>query len=188
MELRPDPPQPGSAERIARSAVVVFLVLASALLVFALGFGLREITTDNKTTTTTAAAPRAAASNAVTSKGGSVGAAVIDEIVNVLKDQYVDRKALDADALKDAAISGIIQSLNDRETNYISPDDLKAGALQLSSTYQGIGASVSGRSGAIQIVAPFRDSPAEARSAIQEFDTIPSPLFDQFHSTDWGLL
>ena len=163
MEARPSTPQPGSGERAARSAVVAFLVLASLVLTFALGFGLKELTTDDKQPVAAALAGGATAPRVASANGQpSVGAAIIDEIVNVLKTNYVDRKTIDPNVLKDAAISGIIQSLNDRETNYISPQDLKQGALALESTYQGIGATVSERTNAVQIVAPFRDSPAAA--------------------------
>jgi carboxyl-terminal processing protease len=98
-------------------------------------------------------------------------AALIDEIVNILESQYVDRNELNTGDLTDAAIQGLIASLNDRETSYISPEDLRAGALQLNATYQGIGASVSDRTGEIRIVAPFRDSPAE-QAGIRAGDTI----------------
>ena len=125
---------------------MVFLALASLLLTFALGYGLKEITTDEKTTVTTAAAPRANGNSSQAASADSVGAAVIDEIVNVLKDKYVDRKTLDTAVLKAAAIGGIITALNDRETHYISPAELKSQSLSLEATYQGIGATVSSRS------------------------------------------
>jgi len=151
-----DQVQPGTAERAARWGVLVFLMLASVTLAFGLGFGVRELTTDDKP---------ASSSATRTGQNGTaidtIGAAVINEIASILQSQYVDRKSLDPEALKQAAISGMIASLNDRETNYISPQDLKGGALDLAGSYQGIGASVSARSGQITIVAPFRDSPAE---------------------------
>lgn len=157
MEMPAPISQPGGAERAARTSVIILLALASLVLVFGLGFGLSELRSDDKPANTAPAAttvPR-------TANGSSVGAAAINEITSILQQQYVDRKNLDPDDLKDAAIRGMIASLNDRETNYISPEDLKAGALQLNSTYQGIGASVDDRSGSVRIVAPFRDSPAE---------------------------
>ena len=78
----------------------------------------------------------------------------------MLKNNYVDKSTLNADAIKQAAINGVIASLNDPHTTYLSPDDLKAGALNLNSTYQGIGASVATDNGQLQVT-PFRDSPAQ---------------------------
>jgi carboxyl-terminal processing protease len=161
MEAPREVSPPTGAEKTARWAVLAFLGIATLLLAFGFGF----FVSDRGKESAAAPSRRVSADENGTSSGGStsasVGAAVIDEIVDVLKTQYVDRKELDEEALTEAAIAGIIQSLNDRETSYITPADLKAGALNLNSTYQGIGASVSDSTGAIQIVAPFRDSPAE---------------------------
>ncbi len=167
MEMLSQPPQPSSAERAARMAAVGFLLLALVTLAFALGWGVQELRSDD-------AAPPAGVRPATAqpdANTASLGAAIIDEIVGILESQYVDRKTIDPEALKDAAINGMITSLNDRETHYISPSDLKSSNLQLASTYEGIGASVSDRTGQIQIVAPFRDSPAE-QAGIKSGDII----------------
>ncbi|MES4792082.1 MAG: hypothetical protein C4321_03035, partial [Chloroflexota bacterium] len=92
-------------------------------------------------------------------------------IVELLETRYVDKAALDPETLRQAAIDGVIRSLNDSHTEYLTPAELKAGALDLSSSYDGIGATVSDRSGAITIVAPFRDSPAE-KAGIRPGDII----------------
>ncbi|MGD9932938.1 MAG: S41 family peptidase [Dehalococcoidia bacterium] len=157
---------PGTGEHAARVMVIVFLALATLTLVFALGFGVRELTDDDAGNSSRVNAP--GDSNGATAASS---AAFIDEIVDLLGSQYVDRKLLNADDLRDAAVRGIISSLNDRETSYIPPEDLKGGALGLNSSYQGIGASVSDSSGEIRIVAPFRDSPAE-QAGIRAGDTI----------------
>jgi carboxyl-terminal processing protease len=158
---------PGAGERFARIAVIAFLALSTLTLAFALGFGLREFT-DDDAPKQTVVAPGDPAQEAA-----EQSASLIDEIVNILETQYVDRDEINPSDLNDAAIRGLIESLNDRETSYISPADLQAGALQLDATYQGIGASVSDRSGEIRIVAPFRDSPAEA-AGIRAGDAILS--------------
>ncbi len=156
---------PGTGEHVARVMVIVFLALATLMLAFALGFGVRELTDDSGGSASPAGA-----------SGGPNGvaapnAAFIDEIVQLLESQYVDRKLLNTDDLLDAAVNGVITSLNDRETHYIPPEDLKGGALALDSSYQGIGASVSDSAGEIRIVAPFRDSPAE-QAGIRSGDAI----------------
>jgi carboxyl-terminal processing protease len=165
MEIPARQDAPGAGERFARVAVVVFLALSTLTLAFALGFGLREFTDDD-----TPAAP--AASTGDPERDAAIeSAGLIDEIVNILETRYVDRDELSGEELTEAAIQGMIASLNDRETSYISPADLRAGALDLNATYQGIGASVSDRSGEIRIVAPFRDSPAEV-AGIRSGDAI----------------
>lgn len=152
-------------ERFARSAVIVFLLLAMVTLAFGLAWGIQDLRQDD------APSGPAGSLSADTRSGDSVGAAVIDEIVDLLKSQYVDKSVLDEDSLRQAAIQGIITALNDTHTEYLTPAELKSGALQLDSSYDGIGASVSDSTGAITIVTPFRDSPAE-KAGIRLGDTV----------------
>lgn len=122
-------------------------MLAVITLAFGLGWGVNDLTSSSSNT-------GANASQDV------VGASIINEIYDVLKSSYVDKSTLNADAIKQAAINGVIASLNDPHTTYLSPEDLQAGALNLDSTYQGIGASVATNNGQLQVT-PFRDSPAQ---------------------------
>jgi len=164
MDISREQPQPSFGERTARTAVVVFLILAMVTLAFGLGWGIQELRSDEAPSGT----------NNLGSTGDSsdsVGAAIIDEIVEMLKTRYVDKDALDEDALRAAAIQGVITALNDSHTEYLSPADLKSGALSLDSSYDGIGASVSDTTGAVTIVAPFRESPAE-KAGIRPGDTV----------------
>ena len=130
MEISREQPQPGLGERAARTAVVVFLLLAIVTLAFGLGWGLKDLNGDGGSG---AAAPgNGAVAN--TDGGDSVGAAIIDEIVELLENQYVDKATLDAETLRSAAIQGIITALNDSHTQYLTPAELKAGALSLDSS------------------------------------------------------
>ncbi len=167
MDIPREQPQPGMGERTARTAVVVFLLLAIVTLAFGLGWGIQDLRRDETSTTSSTAS----AANGASTGGDSVGAAIIDEIVNLLKSQYVDKAVLNEDTLRQAAINGIIGALNDSHTEYLTPAELKAGALNLDSSYDGIGASVSDSTGVVTIVAPFRDSPAE-KAGIRQGDTV----------------
>ena len=68
--------------------------------------------------------------------------AILNEVTGILQANYVDRKLFTEEQLRDAAIRGLISSLNDRETSYLTPDELGASGDQFSSTYEGIGATV----------------------------------------------
>lgn len=152
------------ATRLARYLVPVLLLLAIVALAFGLGYlvhDLRSEETPAQRVSGTAAAPA----------GDPVGAALLDEIYEVLRQNHVDGDLLTPEAVRQAAIEGILRLLNDPHTSYVSPADIAAGALDLSSTYQGIGASVTDRNGVIEIVAPFRDSPAE-KAGIRPGDII----------------
>ena len=155
------PLQPGVAERITRGAVLLFLLLAILTLTFAFGYGTRELRTRETPASVGNGNAVGRGGTSTTVASGTETSALIDEVCGVLETQHVDRSTITPQSCRDAAINGIISSLNDPHTSYISPADLASGALDMGSTYQGIGASVSDKSGQVQIVAPFRDSPAE---------------------------
>lgn len=165
MDLPRDTARPGGGEQLARAAVAVFLLLSMLTLSFGLGWAVHGLVSDDPAPAAQQQGGSAAASR------DTVGAAIIDEIVNLLETRYVDKAALDPETLRQAAIDGIIRSLNDSHTEYLTPAELQAGALNLASSYDGIGATVSDRGGAITIVAPFRDSPAE-KAGIRPGDII----------------
>jgi len=166
MDIPREQPQPGFGERAARNAVFIFLILAMVTLAFGLAWGIQDIRQDDSPGASTT-------NNASASSRDSVGAAIIDEIVELLKNQYVDKSLLDEETLRQAAIQGVITALNDSHTEYLTPAELKAGALQLDSSYDGIGASVSDSTGVVTIVTPFRESPAE-KAGIRQGDTVLS--------------
>lgn len=162
MDTAQAPHVPLSA-RIARTAVPFFLLLAIVALAFGLGYLVHDLRSGETPTRSTA--------NTAAAQDDLVGATLLDEIYEVLRQNHVDGELLTPDAVRQAAIEGILRLLNDPHTAYVSPAEIAAGALDLSSTYQGIGASVTDRNGVIEIVAPFRDSPAE-RAGIRPGDII----------------
>ena len=93
----------------------------------------------------------------------SQGYSILDEIQGILKEDFVAPDAVNPDTLQKGAINGLIQSLGDPHTVYISPEDFAVGIDIISGAFQGIGAQVDQdlATGQIVIVAPFRDSPAE---------------------------
>ncbi len=158
MQITREATQPSAGETSARWAVFVFLILAMVALAFGLGYGLHDLRSDD-----TIAVAKSGSTTSVTASGiaGTPGAKILDEILALLQSQYVDKSQLDPNQLAQAAITGVLNSLNDPHTAYLTEDELRSGSLELHATYDGIGASVSDQSGQVQIVAPFRESPAE---------------------------
>lgn len=149
----------GPGERLARGAVIGFLVLALGTLIFGLGMFVQDWTSDD-TVIVQSGAPLSSNGGAALTDA-SISAQILDEIYAILVDDYVDKAILDPDVLLEAAIDGVIASLGDQHTTYLTQAELAAGALDLSSSYEGIGATVSDNTGVVQIGVPFRDSPAE---------------------------
>ena len=91
------------------------------------------------------------------------GFGILDEIYGVIREDFVDQTAVDEQALRQGAIDGIVEALNDPHTIYIDPESYALGVDIISGEFQGIGARVEqdATTGEIIIIAPFRDSPAE---------------------------
>lgn len=97
---------------------------------------------------------------------------ILDQILEILKKNHVDRDLIDPELMRLGAINGVIQQLNDPHTTYIDPINFACGTDVLSGAYEGIGAQVeSGAQGEIVIVAPFDGSPA-AKAGIQPGDIV----------------
>lgn len=107
--------------------------------------------------------------------GGETSAdfGLLDEIADILEEDFVNPDAIDGETLEAGAIQGIIDSLGDPHTVYIPPEDYSNGIDLISGAFEGIGAQVDQDpvTGEIVIVAPFRDSPAE-KAGIQPGDVL----------------
>ena len=85
------------------------------------------------------------------------------EVWALLTSEHVDRSQMDPEVFNEAAIRGLIRALDDPHTSYVSPESFDIENEDLHGRFEGIGANVSmRRDGKLQIVAPLKDSPAEA--------------------------
>ncbi len=106
--------------------------------------------------------------------GGDAGDySILQEIEDILQEDFVNPDAVDPQALLNGAIDGEIDALGDAHTVYISPEDFALGVDIIAGTFQGIGAQVDldRVTGEIVIVTPFRDSPAD-KAGIKAGDVI----------------
>ena len=100
------------------------------------------------------------------------GYAILDEIQGVLEEDFVNPDAVDPEVLREGAIDGLIRSLGDAHTVYITPEEYATGIDLIQGSFEGIGAQVDlDATGRIVIVAPFRDSPAE-KAGVRPGDVI----------------
>lgn len=70
-------------------------------------------------------------------------------------------KTVDSDTLVDGALKGMIESLGDPYSDYMTGDEASQFSDSISSSFDGIGAEIQEKDGQIIIVAPIRNSPAE---------------------------
>lgn len=85
----------------------------------------------------------------------------IDLLVDIrheLVDGYVE--APDQQKMIEAAVRGMVESLNDPYTSYLSPDELDPFERYVRGSFSGIGAEIDTSDGRPRIVTPLEDSPA----------------------------
>lgn len=97
---------------------------------------------------------------------------VLNEILEILHNDYAKQENLDDRTLYEAAIDGFLGVLNDSGTYYIDPETYRVSTTPvLSGGFDGIGATISAQDGEIVIVAPIKGTPAE-RAGLVSGDVI----------------
>jgi len=106
-----------------------------------------------------------------TSPGSGEGLEVVEQVWNIIFDDYVDKDQLDASTLSRAAIEGMLEALDDPYTSYLDAETYQLGRSSLEGEIEGIGAQVAIRNEQLTIIAPIADSPA-AKAGIRAGDII----------------
>jgi carboxyl-terminal processing protease len=102
---------------------------------------------------------------------GGTDAETLEQIIDLLEEEYIDREEIDRQILYEAAINGIIENLNDTGTFYVDPVSFQT-SIGPSGSFEGIGATVQqNEQNEIVVVEPIRNSPAEA-AGIRSGDVI----------------
>jgi carboxyl-terminal processing protease len=89
------------------------------------------------------------------------GPDVFKEAWDIISHNYVEPEKLNSANMTRAAIEGIIVTLDDPYTSYMTPEEYAVSQSSISGEFDGIGAVVSVRDNNLVIVAPMADSPAE---------------------------
>ncbi len=92
------------------------------------------------------------------------------EVWELVHERYL-RQPVDDTALIEGAIDGMLATLDDPHTRYLSPQDQAAAEESMAGEFQGIGAEVEDVDGNITVVAPIDGSPAAA-AGIQPGDIL----------------
>lgn len=99
------------------------------------------------------------------------GTDVIKQAWDILSNNYVDPSKLNSANMTRAAIEGIIGTLQDPYTTYLSPEENQQFQSSFTGTFEGIGAVVSMQDNNLVIVSPMTGSPAE-KAGIKAGDII----------------
>jgi len=133
--------------------LVTILLLVSLVLSFGAG-----CTPDNETSTPTPP-----------SSGEGLG--IVEEAWDIIFQYYVERDSLDADALRQGAIRGMLEALDDPYTSYLDAETYQLSLSDLEGKFEGIGAHIGIRDKQLTIIAPIADSPA-AKAGIRAGDKV----------------
>ncbi|MBI2643969.1 MAG: S41 family peptidase [Candidatus Wildermuthbacteria bacterium] len=89
----------------------------------------------------------------------------------VIQNQFADRNELNQQNMMYGAISGMVESLGDEYTVFMTPDESKKFLEDVSGTFEGVGMEVGMRDGQLKVIAPLEKSPAQ-KAGIMAGDTI----------------
>ena len=78
-----------------------------------------------------------------------------------LEEKYVGKENLDIQKMIYGAISGMVRSLEDPYTLFLTPDDTKTFIENVKGTFEGVGMEIGIRNGQLQVIAPLEGTPAQ---------------------------
>ena len=166
---------------VVRTALVGVLSVVIAVLLVALGFLARVVVEGDPETVqqiievTATAAPDDAATpdDPGVTTVSDIEPALLDEIIEILEDNFVEPDRIDRQILYEGAINGLFQALGDPHSVYIDPQTFAVSRDDFSGAFEGIGATVSRQDNYVVIVRPLPNTPAE-RAGLRAGDIILS--------------
>ena len=169
------PHSPGSTPGTSRG-LIISLMLVIVAAAFAVGVGVTGLLDDDtpvvaRTVRTVSDTGAAQVSTTVITDDRGSRFNLLDEVYEILNNEFVEPSRVDLDAIRIAAIDGVVESLNDPHSVYIDEETFRLSSEDISGAFNGIGATVSLQDSEIVISGTFRGSPAEA-AGIRSGDVI----------------
>lgn len=146
-----------------------FLGLSLAIFLFGAGYKLGEF----KTNRTKIERPLYNINNAkqAEEKAKNIDFSLFWETWNKVEEKFIDKNKLDPQKMFYGAVKGLVASLDDPYTFFLTPEENKQSKDDLGGKFEGIGAQLGLKNNLIVIVAPLKNSPAE-KAGIRAGDVI----------------
>ena len=96
---------------------------------------------------------------------------MVGQVWDIIFQYYVDNEQLDAEALEQGAIRGIVEALDDPYTAYLDAAAHELSLKGMEGKFEGIGAHVAEEEGQVVVIAPIDGSPAD-RAGIRAGDVV----------------
>ena len=154
----------------ARNALVGVLAVVIAVLLVAVGY-LGRVVLDDDEPGAAQAETATTDAEAAADRLSEIDFALIEEIIGILEEDFVEPDRVDRELLYEGAINGLFQALDDPHSVYIDPQTYAVSRDDFSGAFQGIGATVSSQDNFVVIVRPLPDTPAE-RAGLQAGDVV----------------
>ncbi len=107
------------------------------------------------------------------------------EVWDKLNERFVNKDKLDPQKMYYGAIKGMVQSLDDPYTFFMTPKENQKSKDDLQGIFEGIGAQLGLKNGSIVVISPLKDSPAE-KAGLKPGDMIIK--VDGKSTKNWTLL
>jgi len=147
----------------------VLLMLAVAVFLFGSGYQTGKYASTKALTGSSESFLTAVAGNK--SNPSNVDFTLFWDVWNKLQEKYVDKKKISPQKMVYGAIKGMVASVEDPYTFFLSPDENKEAKNDLGGKFQGIGAQLGLKDNRIVVIAPLKSSPAE-KAGIKSGDYI----------------
>ncbi len=139
----------------------VLLFLAIAILLFGSGYKMGEFKTQVANQNAAPITLMGDGSSSNNKNAKDIDMSLFWETWNKLEEKYVDKKKLDSKKMFYGAIKGMVASVEDPYTFFLTPDENKQSKDDLGGRFEGIGAQLGLNENKIVVVAPLKQSPAE---------------------------
>jgi carboxyl-terminal processing protease len=93
------------------------------------------------------------------------------EAYHKLQEKFVDKSKIDPRQIIYGAISGMVKSLGDPYTVFLTPEEAKRFVEDVRGTFEGVGMEVGIKKGQLQVIAPLEGTPAQ-RAGLKAGDKI----------------
>lgn len=103
--------------------------------------------------------------------GAAIDFSLFENVWNTLHEKYVDRAKLEDTKLIYGAVRGMLGTLDDPFTTFFDPQETESFVSSVNGTFDGIGAEIDLKDGALRIVAPLKGTPADL-AGLKPEDTI----------------
>jgi carboxyl-terminal processing protease len=83
------------------------------------------------------------------------------ETYNLIKKKFVEAEKIENKKLLEGAISGMVESLQDPHSVFLTPEETKKFLEDVTGSFEGVGMEIGKRKGQIQVIAPLEGTPAQ---------------------------